>query len=306
MTSATIVICTRNRPQSLRRCLERLHELGHPHDVLVVDNASDSAETRQVAEAAGVRYVREPLVGVNRARNLGGREVTSDVVVYLDDDAVPSETWLPNVLKEFDDPRVMAAGGRIIPGEEGRPDTSEAALISGYDCGPRRLVVDRDASEWLECACFGGLGNGANMAFRRSAFDGGDVFDERIGYGTPVRGFGDHSGFFRVVSQGGRAVYAPDAIVFHRVEGTIDEQRAKRIRGVKAWSAWLLLLAVEYPQYRRLLFRYVRGAVFGARRDWRPPGPSLGVSRWRAMLAVLVGPLLYIRIRAQKAREAAL
>lgn len=303
MTTATIIICTRNRPQSLARCLARLHELRHPHDVLVVDNSSDTHETRQVAEAAGVRYTREPVVGVNRARNRGGREASGDVVVYIDDDAVPAESWLPNLLREFDDPRVVAAGGRIIPGEEGNPDTSEAALISGYDCGPQRIAVDRDTDGWFERACFGGLGNGANMAFRRSAFDDGAVFDERIGYGTPVRGFGDHSGFFHVVANGGRAVYAPDAVVYHVVEGNAADQRAKRTRGLRAWGVWVTMLALEHPQFRSLLVRYLRGTTSGPPRAWRAPGASAGVPRWRAMFAALAGALLYFRIRGRKARS---
>ena len=287
MTTATIVICTRNRPESLRRCLEMLDH----RDILVVDNASDNDETRQVAEAAGVRYVVEPRIGVNRARNTAARHCTSDVLAYVDDDTIPTPEWLPNLLKEFDDPRVMCAGGRILPGDGVTIDTSPAAAISRYDCGSERLVVDRDTDGWFSLANFGGLGNGANMAFRRSAWDDGPVFDERLGYGTPIRGHGDHSGFFRVIARGGRGVYAPDAVVFHPVEGTFEEQSAKRLSGAHAWGAYVALLFVEYPQYRRLLFRHFRRTQNG-----NGDAPR-STARWRLLAAALSGVFAYVRAR---------
>lgn len=300
MSTVTIVICTRNRPQSLRRCLGALRGVVGDRDILVVDNASDSGETRAVAEAAGARVVEELVIGVNRARNTAAKHCTSDVLAYVDDDAIPVAGWLENLLKEFEDPRVMAVGGRIIPGDGVTVDSSPAALISAYDCGAERLVVDRDHDGWFERANFGGLGNGANMAFRRAAFHDGPVFDERIGYGTPVRGYGDHSGFFCVVERGGRAVYAPDAVVFHPINETYEQQLEKRARGLKAWGAYVTMLFFEYPRHRSLLLRYLRGARSGSGRTWRAEGASLGVPRWRATIAALSGALLYFRIRAPK------
>jgi len=293
VTTATIVICSRNRPEALRRCLAALRRVAGNADILVVDNASDGDETRRVAEAAGARCVVEPAVGVNRARNTAARHCDSDVLAYVDDDTIPTADWLPNLLKEFDDERVMAVGGRILPGDGDRVDTSPAAAISRYDCGDERIAVDRNDDRWFELTNFGGLGNGANMAFRRSAWNYGPVFDERIGYGTPVRGHGDHSGFFRVVARGGRGVYAPDAVVFHPVEGSIEEQQAKSRRALEASGAYLMLLFVEYPQYRRLLFRYLRGK----RRKERPAAAPPAGSRLTALFALLRGARLYFRVR---------
>ena len=302
--TTTIVICTRNRPSSLRRCLAAIARLRAPRfELIVVDNASDTAETREVAESFGARSVVEPIPGVNRARNRGIRASTSDVVVFIDDDAIPTADWLANIVREFDaDPRVMAVGGRIIVGYEHAPDTSAGAQLSGYDCGPDRQVVDRDAVAWFERTNFGGMGNGANMAFRRSAVERWGGFDERIGYGTGIRGYGDHNAFFRVVHSGFRAVYTPDAVVFHPLDATLDEIVAKRLRSIHAWGAYLTLLAVEYPEHRGRILRYAGGALFGVRRKWRPPsGPSVArIARWRTMAAVARGPFAYLRARSRR------
>lgn len=297
--AATVVICTRNRPRLLRRCLEALARVDIPHEVLVIDNASETPETREVAVSLGARYVLEPIVGVNRARNSGMRNAATEIVAYIDDDAIPAPGWLAKILAEFADPKVMAVGGRIIPGDAQQRDESVAAQISGYDIGSERQVVDRDSDQWFERANFGGLGNGANMAFRHNGFTQWRGFDERIGYGTPVRGFGDHNAFFRVVQSGGRAVYTPDAIVSHPLDATFEEVRAKRLQSAKAWGAYITLLAAEYPEHRKRIARYLFDALRGARRTWRAAQPAAGngPSRWRSMLAAMEGPLLYMRVR---------
>ena len=70
----TIAVCTHGRPERLARCLRSLGALrtpagAQPPDVLVVDNAPPDDRSKEVVEAPGVRYVREPLVGLDFARN---------------------------------------------------------------------------------------------------------------------------------------------------------------------------------------------------------------------------------------------
>ena len=68
-----VVICTRDRPRDLRKCLSDL--MAMPQDgqrYLVVDNASATGETLEVVQAfPQVRYVREDRPGLDIARNTG-------------------------------------------------------------------------------------------------------------------------------------------------------------------------------------------------------------------------------------------
>ncbi len=69
--TGTVVICTRNRPGSLERCLDSMGAL-EPRaglDVLVVDNGDGTV--RNLVERRGFRWVHEPVPGLNRARNRG-------------------------------------------------------------------------------------------------------------------------------------------------------------------------------------------------------------------------------------------
>jgi hypothetical protein len=93
--SVTVVICTRNRPALLRRCLAAVAHLGPaPDQVLVVDNTQGDSHTEDAARDFGARYMIAPEHGLNRARELASARCDTDAVAYLDDDAEPAPDWL--------------------------------------------------------------------------------------------------------------------------------------------------------------------------------------------------------------------
>lgn len=75
-----------------------------PDEVIVVDDASTDS-TAEVAESHGARLLRtERPLYAGGARNLGWDAAQSDVVVFLDSDAVPAPGWgagLARALDEF-------------------------------------------------------------------------------------------------------------------------------------------------------------------------------------------------------------
>ena len=66
--SATVAICTRERPDDLRRALTSLTVPAlQGQEVLVIDNCPATDATRQVtAEFPGARYVLEPVKGLDK------------------------------------------------------------------------------------------------------------------------------------------------------------------------------------------------------------------------------------------------
>jgi len=98
----TAVICTRNRPEMLARCLASLHELARTPaaarvrlDILVVDNAPSDDRSREiVARSHHARYVRAPVQGLDFARNCALREARGDFVAFFDDDVTVDPGWL--------------------------------------------------------------------------------------------------------------------------------------------------------------------------------------------------------------------
>jgi succinoglycan biosynthesis protein ExoM len=100
--AATVIAVTTYRRTELLPAL--LHELVAqagtivpPAEVLVVDNdpAGSAAEVVDSWARRGVRYAHEPRPGISAARNRALAEASgADVLVFLDDDELPSPGWL--------------------------------------------------------------------------------------------------------------------------------------------------------------------------------------------------------------------
>lgn len=297
----TVVVCTRDRPRELDRCLGALETLDSPgHTVLVVGNALTDDGSSDIARRHSARYLREPVAGLSRARNLGARACESEIVAFIDDDAVPEAGWLSHLVSEFEDPSVMAVTGRIEPLSL---DTQAERLferLGGFGSHATNRSIDKATENWFEIASFGGIGSGANMAIRRAAFDFWPGFDERLGVGTRLRGYEEHYAFFSLVDRGHRVVYTPRAIVRHPYPRSMADLHARRLDGAVAAAGFMTLLFFEQPRYRREIVRYALEWLKGKPRTWRNltnGGPPTVIPRWRMPPAWVIGALTYLRTR---------
>ena len=94
LPSATVAICTRNRPDDLRRCLGGVMSLldDGQEGCWSSDNTPPDGKTREVVtEFPSVRYACQPRPGLNHAPELcAGKPVRGEVVAFIDDDATPT------------------------------------------------------------------------------------------------------------------------------------------------------------------------------------------------------------------------
>jgi GT2 family glycosyltransferase/SAM-dependent methyltransferase len=247
----SVVVCTRDRPRQLERCLRSLSELTvAPDEVIVVDNHPASSATRTVVESSpGTVYVGEPNRGLSRARNTGVQSARGDVVAFADDDTVVHPDWLLWLSQAFDDPQVMCVTGLVLPAALDTP--AQVAFekgMGGFSQGYRRIIYDR---AFLERTKHYGtpvwkLGAGANMAIRRQAFSAVGGFDERLGAGAA--GCSEDSEFwYRVLAEGWVCRYEPCAVVFHHHRSDFDSLRRQARDYVRGHVAALF---VQYSRYR--------------------------------------------------------
>ncbi|MFB4306217.1 glycosyltransferase family 2 protein [Actinomadura sp. GTD37] len=118
----TVIIPSRDRYRDLRRCLLALAECDTAplHEVLVVDDGSRPRVGDAVAVGGlPVRVLRNdrPL-GATPARSLGAEHARSDIVAFLDDDALPRADWLTRIAAELT-PGRGAITGRVLPFDSG-------------------------------------------------------------------------------------------------------------------------------------------------------------------------------------------
>jgi GT2 family glycosyltransferase len=274
---ASIVICTRNRPEALARCLTSLAEQTlTPRQIIVVDNAPSDTKTRVVARNAGVEYHQEKRPGLDIARNTGIRAASSSIVAFTDDDVLLHPRWLERLVAAFDDDEVGGVTGLVLPSEL----RTEAQIIfedhwgfgrgfARIDFGPQFYAADRLTG----CPAWE-IGAGASMAFRRKLFDVIGNFDERLDAGAAGCS-GDSEFWHRLLAHDFICRYEPGAVAFHfhrRDLPDLSRQIYYYMRGHAAallvqyertgnWGNMHRLFRIMPSYYRRRLVNRLRSGV---------------------------------------------
>lgn len=294
----SVIVCTRDRPALLRRCLASLRALDGPTpEVLVVDNTAGEAQTQAAARELGATYSIEPRPGLSAARNRGVSIAGGELIAFIDDDAVAEPGWLRAHEGVLASSKAIATTGRILPISRGAAGSAVSQML---DLGDQPFSVDSSTPRWFELANFGGLGFGGNMVIRRSAFEGGFRFCERFGRGTLLDGGEESFLFFSLLRAGHSVSYVPEAIVRHDAPPHA-ERRAYELAGTRRYGAYLVMLLVEEPDFRRRTVRYLLEALRRPPRPWRRVDPmTRTISRPRALAAAAEGPWLYLRSRCTR------
>ena len=239
--SISIVVCTRDRPVSLKACLESIGRLDYAaYEVIVVDNAPSDQTTAQVVTATPFRYVREDRPGLDWARNRGVVEAMSELIAYTDDDVQVDPGWLRGMASAFADPEVMAVTGLVLPLELDTPAQHLFEEYGGMGKGPHARCFRRTSMQPWELIAVHQVGVGANMAFRRQVFETIGGFDPALDVGTPAGGGGDLDMFHRVLAAGLTLRYEPTALVRHQHRRDIDSLWRQIYHNGRSFGVYLL------------------------------------------------------------------
>ena len=319
-SGVTVAICTRDRPALLRRALHSLvAQAAPPDEILVVDNGSPAGAVRAVVEEfRGVRYVTEPVPGLDFARNRALSAATHDVVAFLDDDAIADRGWVRGMRALFaEHPGAAAGTGRIAPlaleTEAQRLFEANGGLFADHET---RVRLPADAARPLRgrrvplIAWAVSVGSGANLAVRRSAALAVGGFDEALDLGAVLPGGGDNDMVWRLLQAGHEVVYEPRAIVRHEHRRERDAAMQQIVGHQRALIALLTKAVVHtrgvgrMPVIGFLLWRLAKPGVRLARRAvGRDPLPASVLLRmWLACAGALVAYPHARRVAGQRRR----
>ena len=241
--SASVLICTHDRPHDLRRCLDSiLVASGSSPDVeiIAIDNAPSDRQTARLVADYPVRYVLEPRKGLNWARSLGARVARNEILIYADDDTVVDPHWIDSMLQPFTASHVGAVTGLVMPAELETPAQEEFEHRNGFGRGFERRAHSVQTTEPTLVAQ---IGAGASLAIRRKLVLGMELFDVELGAGTAAMTGDDHHAFFRLLSTGHVIVYNPEALSWHFHRRT-DEKLAATLRSYSVGAYCHLLRAL--------------------------------------------------------------
>jgi glycogen(starch) synthase len=201
----SLIVCSRNRPESLARTLLGVAQLRYrAFELIIISDPADPATAETLdrhAPAARLGYCAA--ANLAQARNIGLAMARGDIVAFLDDDAVPEPDWLDQLATAYGRPQITAAGG-FIRDRNGIKFQSRIVLIDEFGADHHRPAVTQPpAGGFLSLT-------GTNFSVRREAALALGGFDENYAYFLEETDF-----LLRLQQAGGQIAVIAGAEIHH-------------------------------------------------------------------------------------------
>lgn len=213
------IISTYNREKYLPKLFNSISNQEYEDvEILVVDNNSPG-NTKELTHSfqkankqLNIHYYLETQQGLSFGRNRGIKEAKGDIIIFLDDDAFLSKTYFKTIAHCFNNyPDAMAIGSKILLEYESTIPKWENpylnSLLGYFNLGENSKYFSKKKYP-----------RGSNMCFRSKVFKQIGMFNTELGrIGNELGGGEEKDLFFRMYQQGLKALYIPDAIIYHTV-----------------------------------------------------------------------------------------
>ena len=216
----TVAIISYEREMILRKAIKSITEQTKlPDEILVIDSSRnpynpDTLIDKSFGYLLKYIYIKDRQI-IPMARNIALKEVTNDIISYIDDDAIPKPKFVETIVNSFEkDSKLGCIGGPtiitnedLIPLEEIIQDNKKHIKIFPWG------EVRSSASRWIpsreiEVDAL----QGANMSFPVNLLKSIGGFDGN--YKLPS--FREETdACLRIQRQGYQCIYHPDVFVYH-------------------------------------------------------------------------------------------
>ena len=137
--SVSVVVCTKDRPESLERCLDSLKKQTFKNfELLVV--STPGAKSREVCKKYASAYIEEKRAGRCIARNTGITKSRGEIIAFFDDDTEAKKDCLDKLLRCYKYDSIGAVGGM-------EDDPKKAAKLNAWQRA--RNFILRDINPFL-------------------------------------------------------------------------------------------------------------------------------------------------------------
>lgn len=225
----SVVVPTYNRRELLLETLEALaRQKAPPFEVVVADDGSTDGSFQAVLEKGSHLGLAGKVIRLRRnagpatARNVALLMARADLIAFTDDDCLPVSRWIQTGLAS------LGSDVGVVQGCIQRPPDSHPPFFSHF----------------IETKRIDGSFSTSNAFYRREALVESGGFDPSCDY------WEDRDLGARVLRQGWKASYAPDAVVYHHVFRQTPLQWMRWPAKLGNWPEWV----ARYPECRRYLF----------------------------------------------------
>lgn len=229
--SISIILCTRNRPDHLGRCLAQLTsiQLAPVGEIIVLDQSDQAMQPDHLPALTHplVHYHWRRGRGLASARNQAIRLAQGNILAFTDDDCFVSADWACQIERSFaSNPHTSGLFGRVLAYATTADhlvyhtwptDFGLVYYATRADQATCMALIDQPAAAAFDYPVMPveNLGAGNNMAFRRSVFTRHGLFIESLGAGQPVGAGEDIEFHWRLLRAGCVLLYNPALLVYH-------------------------------------------------------------------------------------------
>ena len=224
----TIIIPTFNGVVRIARCLDALRRQvpSRAVEILVVDDGSTEPVASALPAFPSIRVITQANAGPAAARNRGALEARGRILLFTDDDCVPTPEWLAAMLAPFADPHVV--------GTKGTYRTHQRSLAA-------RFVQVEYEDKYSRMATLAEIDfiDTYSAAFRKERFLEMDGYDTSF----PVACAEDVELSYRMSARGWKMKFAPAAVVYHTHPDTLWAYLRKKYK----FAYWRVLAVRKNP-----------------------------------------------------------
>jgi glycosyltransferase involved in cell wall biosynthesis len=225
----TVIIPVFNASHTIERCLSSLIRQSvkkEDYEIIVVDDGSKDG-TSDIVKQFPVKYLWQTNRGPASARNKGAREARSEIILFTDADCVPQNNWIEEMVRYFDDQKVMAVKGAY--------KTSQKSLVARF-----AQIEFEERFEMLKKVEAIDMVDTYSAAYRKSTFLSLGGFDPSF----PVANNEDTELSYKMSMAGYKMVFNPNAVVSHLNHPDSIKKYARN----KFWRGyWRMVVYKRYP-----------------------------------------------------------
>ncbi|MDP2216518.1 MAG: glycosyltransferase family A protein [Methanolobus sp.] len=209
-TASIVIVTYSTKKKDLELCLDALTEQkDYDFEIIIVDN-NDIADIAPIISNYKLKYIKlKKNFGVNIGRNIGTAQSNGEIIIFLDDDAVPASDFVKQHIIAHRDYEILALRGKSLP----KTTNIYNYFAVSYDLGDEIIPWTID----LE----------GNSSFKKN------VLLEVEGFNPNLWG---HEGIeisYRILEKYGdknKLIYSPNPIIYHDYATCFKKYIKKQLR----------------------------------------------------------------------------
>lgn len=215
LPEATVIIVTYNTDKKLlSQNLDSLKkQLNNKFEIIIIDN-SDKTDIKSIVSSYSLKYIKlNKNYGLCVARNIGIKFAIGNIVIFLDDDAIPTQNFVKEHIRAHKECNIIGLRGKALPRTK---NNIYNYFAYHYNYGDKSIP------------CYINLeGN--------SSFEKKELL-EIGGFNPKLKGAGGYEGLeltYRIINKyknKNLLIYYPQAVIYHDYSNTLKKFLIKRLR----------------------------------------------------------------------------